>query len=311
MLELPLVWQLTRSHSNTGAVQMRVDNEQADSHYLAMNIHSTPSLHRRPHIWPAGWLIVWLAISAAAVSETGTLTVVQICDPQLGMTDYRVNVASFEQAVKQANLISPGFVVVCGDLVNSTNAVSIADFDRIKGAFTVPCYCVPGNHDVGNKPTLDSLARYRQAIGPDYCSVAYQGYRFILINTSLLKQDLDRETDKHLAWIKMELEDAAGKGETVYVCGHIPLFIKHPDEAEGYGNLPVQRRRELLSLFERYNVHAVLTGHAHGLITNRYAGIEFLSGEATSTNLDKRPVGFRLWTLSGTNSQSRFVPLGK
>ncbi len=60
-------------------------------------------------------------------------------------------------------------------------------------------------------------------------------------------------------------------------------------------NLPKEKRAELLALFEHYQVAAVLGGHTHKLTLNPYNTIQMVNGEATSRNLDSRPLGFRVW----------------
>src|SRR4051812_23703651 len=85
----------------------------------------------------------------------------QMCDPQLGMGGYKEDMQRFEKAVKQINELHPDFVVICGDLVNRSDRASFDDFNSIKRKFTVPCYCAPGNHDVGNSPTRQLLNQYR------------------------------------------------------------------------------------------------------------------------------------------------------
>jgi 3',5'-cyclic AMP phosphodiesterase CpdA len=194
-------------------------------------------------------------------------------------------------------------------MVNTPNDVSISDFVRIKDAFAVPCCCVPGNHDVGGPATTNSLARYRQLVGPDYFPVRRPGCRFLMLDTQLFKWPLEGETAKQLAWLRAELADAKAGNEAVYVCVHIPLFLNSPDEAESWENLPTLSRLELLDLFRRHGVRAVLSGHEHRIMDNRDGGIRFVGGETTSTNFDGRPPGFRLWQISANSFSNSFVPL--
>ena len=94
--------------------------------------------------------------------------------------------------------------------------------------------------------------------------------------------------------------------------GHHPLFLDTPDEDEQYFNIPPERRRRVLTLLEECGAVAVLTGHTHKLVKNTHKGIQFLSGETTSKNFDKRPLGFRVWTVtSGQAASHRFVALEK
>lgn len=254
--------------------------------------------------------VLWMCGVLTAVSaNTGSFTVVQICDPQLGMTDYRENICSFEQVVKQVNLLNPEFAVICGDLVNTTNDVSFFDFAKIRNEFSVPCYCVPGNHDLGGCPTTNSLARYRKLFGEDYFTVRRPGFRFLMLDTQLFKWPLEGETAKQMSWLIEELKNAQAEHEQVCVCVHIPLFLGSPSEPERYMNLPPPIRRELLDLFRRYGVRAVLNGHTHCSLDKEDGGIRFVGGETTSTNMDGRPPGFRLWNISPGSLTNIFIPL--
>ena len=250
----------------------------------------------------AGFILTAMSACRSASTEMSghqAFTFVQICDTQLGMGGYKHDVDSFRQAVEQINTLNPDFVVICGDLVQDRNDSSFADFKRIKAGFTVPCYCVPGNHDVGNTPTPDSLQNYRDVMGDDYYSFEHKGYTFVLVNTQLWKAPVEGETAQHDIWLKNTLKSASEKKSPVFIAGHYPLFLEAPEEADEYMNLPLAKRTELLELFERSGVVAVLGGHAHRLIINDYKGIQLVNGETTSKNFDQRPMGFRLWPVSG------------
>lgn len=248
-----------------------------------------------------------LIVVAAALSACGSVrespaqlqpfTFAQICDTQLGMGGYEHDLKTFKQAVKQVNALQPDFVVICGDLVSKAQKKSFDDFLAIKGTFAVPCHCVPGNHDVGNKPTPASLAFYRETVGKDYYSFRHKGYAFVCVNSQLWKAPVDGESEKHDAWLKATLQAAAADGAPVFIIAHYPLFTAKPDEKEGYYNLPVTKRQALLRLFESSGVVAVLTGHAHKVIVNDYHGIQLVTGQATSKTHGS-PLGFRLWHIN-------------
>ena len=220
---------------------------------------------------------------------------VQMCDTQLGMGGYEHDVRTFELAVDQLNKLKPDFVLICGDLVQKADDKSFADFKRIKSGFKIPCYCAAGNHDVENKPTVETLKKYREKIGKDYFTVEHKGYTFVVANTQLWKAPVAGESEKHDAWFRGALESAKAKGSPVVVVTHYPLFVKQPDEKEGYYNIAPAKRKELLALFEENGVVAMLAGHTHKLVVNEYKGIQMVNGETTSKNFDKRPMGFRMW----------------
>ncbi|MFW6114536.1 MAG: metallophosphoesterase [bacterium] len=247
---------------------------------------------------------------ATEADGTKPFTFVQLCDTQFGMGGYEHDLKTFKQAVSQINGLNPDFVVICGDLVHDRNEQSFADFNKIKAQLDVPCYCVPGNHDVGNNPTPESLQYYRQVIGEDYYSFEHKGLVFVCVNTQLWKSPLEVETNKHDAWLKDTLQSAANKNASACVVGHYPLFLEKPDEEEKYMNLPKVKRKELLNLFEARGVIAVLGGHTHRLTMNQYKGIQLVNGETTSKNFDKRPLGFRIWSVTDEPPfKHKLVPL--
>ena len=236
-------------------------------------------------------------------------TVVQLCDTQLGMGGYEHDVKTFEQAVRQINELKPDFAVICGDLVHHATDSSYADFKRIMEGFKIPCYPAPGNHDVGNKPNDTTLAYYRKIIGKDYYTFQNKGYSFIVTNTQLWKVNVENESEKHHQWFKDKLDSLGKTNTSSFVIGHYPIFLKSPDEEEKYFNLPLNRRNEILSIFKKNNVKAYLSGHKHETVINSYENIQLVSGETTSKNFDKRPMGFRLWKVATDTIYHQFVPL--
>ena len=260
--------------------------------------------------------VLFAALSIAALASmlscvnTPTpepFTFIQVCDTQLGFGGYDEDVAAFEQAVRQINALAPDFVVICGDLVNQPDERSLNDFIRIKGGLKMPCHLVAGNHDVGNEPTPETLSAYRKRFGRDQYSFEHRGSTFVVANTCLWKFPVDGETQRQDAWLRKTLGAANG---SVFIMGHHPLFIEQPDEAEAYYNLEPGVRAELINLYANNGVVAVLGGHTHTLLTNEHRGMAMVNGETTSRNFDKRPRGFRLWSV-GADGTARhtFVPL--
>lgn len=249
----------------------------------------------------------WASLSCKAEKP---FDFVQVCDPQLGFGGYEHDLETFRQAVRQINVLAPAFVVICGDLVNTADDKSFADFNEIKAEFSMHCYCAPGNHDVGNKPTSKSLEYYRKAVGKDYYAFKHSGYAFIVVNSQLWKTPVEIESKKHEDWFKRELKASSEEMQGVFVIGHHPLYMKEADEKEGYYSLPIEKRKELLTLFEEHHVVAMLAGHTHKTIINDYKGIQLVNAEATSKNFDGRPLGFRVWSVADAKPlKHEFVPL--
>jgi len=237
---------------------------------------------------------------------------VQMCDPQIGFTEYAEDLKRFAEAVKQINALHPDLVVICGDLVNTPDEKSFADFNAAKARFAVPCHVAAGNHDIGNNPTPESLERYRRLAGKDYYSVDHKGCTFVVVNSQLWKTPVAEETDRQDAWLKRTLESAAKQQRRIFLVMHHPLFTKEAEEPENYFNLLPEKRRDLLSLFERCGVVAVLAGHTHTTAIAEYHGIQMVTSENTSKNFDKRPYGFRIWHIGADRPyRNEFVPLAE
>lgn len=255
-------------------------------------------------------LLIGCAGPKAQEESAKPFTFVQLCDTQLGFGGYEEDVQAFSAAVEKINTLKPDFVVICGDLVNVMEDKAIADFQRIRSGLAMPSHCAPGNHELGNQPSIKTLARYRETFGADYYCFTHKGHEFVVVNTQLWKTPVEGETEKQDAWLTETLATARQAGRPVVVVGHIPLFVKEPNEPDEYFNLPLDKRGALLDLYREYGVVAVLTGHAHKTLINEYQGILLITGETTSKNFDHRPRGFRLWTVDGPNGlRHEFVPL--
>src|SRR6185503_10903868 len=135
--------------------------------------------------------IVFAAMFAGGLSAQ---TFIQMSDPQFGMytkdKEFGHETANFEFAVATANRLKPAFVVITGDLINKPGDMAqAAEFHRIAAKLdpAIHLYKVAGNHDVGNEPTPQLLATYRERFGRDYYSFREGAIAGIVVNSSLLK----------------------------------------------------------------------------------------------------------------------------
>ena len=249
-------------------------------------------LSRREFILASGGMLLWQAgVRAEGFSP---LCISQICDPQLGFGGYDHDKESFRLAVAQINVLKPDFVVICGDLVNDASSdEAIADFLAIKAGLTAPCLCAPGNHDIGNEPTSQTLARYRKRIGPDYLTVESKGFQVVVVNTQLWKSPLEGESGRHEAWVRATLKSARENQRPVIVVGHYPLYVNEPCEGDEYFSLPPAKRAELLDLYEDSGVVAILSGHTHRQCLHNHKGMALITSAACSRNFDTAALGYR------------------
>jgi 3',5'-cyclic AMP phosphodiesterase CpdA len=235
---------------------------------------------------------------------TGPFFFVQLADPQFGFMDAGQEAKNAEAAVAHVNRLKPRFVVVCGDLVHPPpgakgNAEKVAEFRRIFGKIdpSIPLVPVSGNHDVGNKPTPESLAVYRKEFGEDWFGFWAGGVRGLVLNSTLYHDPSGAPDEQKAqeAWFAKELE-AAGKEKPrqLLVFQHHSWFLKAPDEADGYFAIPRERRAPALALMKSAGVRAVFAGHYHGNAQGRDGELEMVTSGPVGKPLRKDPSGLRI-----------------
>jgi serine/threonine-protein phosphatase CPPED1 len=181
--------------------------------------------------------------------------------------------------------------------------------------------CVCGNHDVGNRPTRTSIQRFNQSFGDDRLAFWAKGRCYnIVLNTSLFNDptgalDLYQE---QLEWLEERFQYAVDNEAThIFVFGHHPWFLYREDEDETAGDLPgvsivaddnhdksgqivaddayfvipLQRRRQVLDMFQKYKVTAAFAGHFHqNLVTKTSFGMEMITTSALSVVLQSNGI---------------------
>jgi len=247
-------------------------------------------------------------------------TFLQMSDPQFGMYskdhDFEHETANFDFAIATANRLKPAFVVVTGDLVNqSTNAAQVAEYRRIAAKLdpAIKLYSLPGNHDVGNEPTKESLARYRERFGPDYYTFRSGDIAGFVLNSNLEKgaEKVPDEAAKMEAWFKSELEKAHQDGvKHLIVFQHISFFLKDPNEADEYFNIPKETRAGYLRLMHQYGVKQVFCGHYHRNSEGRDGDIDMVTTGPVGMPLGGAKSGMRLVKVEGDSVTHKYFEFG-
>lgn len=264
----------------------------------------------------------------------------------------------------------PLFVCVCGDLVDTEGSFSGAQaswknvmkvwerkfiFDqqikdwkevwaRLDEDIALVCLC--GNHDVGNRPTAESIQKWTSAFGSDYLAFWINGTYNIGMNNCIFNDPSGAMHlyEEQLAWLEERLEYAsARKASQIFVYSHYPWFITHEDEedatmssastpptgwgAEGskfpdyYFNIPVEYRKVVLNLFRKYNVKACFSGHFHQNVVNKTSwGMDMIITGPLSMMLhstsqaianEQQTIGMRVVDVDKDSFQHEFIPLEK
>lgn len=242
-----------------------------------------------------------------------------ITDIQLGMFDHDQDLTreseNLEQFVEAANRLHPAFIVNCGDIVNKAgNPVEIQRYQTIMAKLNpqIPVYHVPGNHDLRNQPTPDSIAAFRQTFGRDYYTFQYQGFEGIVLDTSLIKDSalVPHEAEAQAKWLEKTLSEVRErKGNSIVVFQHIPWFLHEADEPDNYSNMPKSMRGQYLANFKKAHVHHVFAGHLHDEALGRAEGIESRTVGPLGKPLGKAESGFGLVVVEGEKIKFTYYPI--
>lgn len=263
-----------------------------------------------------------LAALAFARQPAAPFFFLQFTDPQFGMftadKDFAQETANFEFAIATANRLRPVFVVVTGDLVNKAgDAAQIAEYQRIASKLdrAIPLYNVPGNHDVGNTPTPESVAAYVKAFGPDHYTFTFGSLTGIVIDSAIMSAPdrvpaLYAEQDQ---WLRGELARARTAGAAhIVIFQHHPWFLRDAVEPDGYYNIPLARRADLLGLLHASGVRYVFAGHYHNNSPARDGDLEMItSGPVGKPQGAGARSGIRVAIVRGTGIEHRFYDLSE
>lgn len=185
-----------------------------------------------------------------------------------------------KQAIMEANLIHPEFVIITGDIGDNPEGVAqdeVAEYQRVYDLllmFQVPVYVINGNHDYDSDTGEQSpINVYRQMINPypnfsfDYGQyhfvgldsgekTAYYGLPGCMMGTGL--------TNEQIAWLKNDLTVHSNSKQTFIFMHHTALDPDGTTAWEFYWNSSIsQNQQEFINITNQYNVTMVLTGHTH------------------------------------------------
>lgn len=248
-------------------------------------------------------------------------TFLHLSDPQFGFytnnKGFEQETANFEFAIATANRLKPAFVIITGDLTHSaTDPAELAEYKRIAAKLDpkIRLFEVPGNHDVGNEPTRESLVRYRERYGPDYYSFQMGGIYGIVLNSNLETggKNVPDEAAKMEAWLRSELEKAkSAAGKQVLVFQHIPFFRKDVNEPTDYQNIALEARRRYLAMLREFGVKWVFTGHLHQTLEVKDGDTRFITTGAVGMPEVGAKSGLSVVAVSPDGVKHRFFEFGE
>jgi predicted phosphodiesterase len=232
-----------------------------------------------------------IAILAAAGLALGAdpFFFIQASDPQFGMYTANRNfvqeTGNWEFTIANVNRLHPAFLVVTGDLTNKGgDPAQIAEYKRINAKLdpAIHIYSVPGNHDVENEPTPQSLRVYRAAYGADYYSFREGAVYGIVLDSSLFKAPGNVSAEA----------------------------AKQADEPDQYFNIPIETRRRALALLHRYGVRYVFAGHYHRNSLGREGELEMITTGPAGMPIGPDPSGLRIAEVNNGTIAHKYYGFG-
>jgi manganese-dependent ADP-ribose/CDP-alcohol diphosphatase len=218
-------------------------------------------------------------------------------DP-VGTRFYRSSLVKLREAVTSFKDDSVDFIINLGDLIDS-NFVSYKPVLIIIDSSGLQTYHLTGNHDFSVDPRFKKRLPVLQKAKEGYYSFVHDNFRFIFLdgneistyisnNKTAIKQAEDsiavmkdkgeiNAVDwnggigmKQLSWLDIQLNEAAGKNEKVFLLCHFPVV---PDNVHNLLNY-----KEVLLVLEKYqNIIAWFNGHNHAGNYGNFNMIHFVT----------------------------------
>ncbi len=190
-------------------------------------------------------------------------------------------------------------IVVAGDLTDGFSASQVERYEAAVAKAGIPVFDVPGNHDVGFRPTRRRMERYYRIMGEDPLprAVTVKGRHFVGFNSQWLntRRRPPEPGDPGFDQLDRLEQVLAGlpKGP-VFLVHHIPSmpnFVKLRGKPTWHQVFLRQYHR----ILRTYPVVAVFAGHFHRDELYFVEGRPLLVSPALSTKYRMTP-GFRIYT---------------
>ena len=164
----------------------------------------------------------------------------------------------------------------------------------------------------GNRPTKETINRYKSTWGDDYFSFWYNKCLFIVLNSQFyedcsLTEDLAALQD---SWLEERLKEAKSAKYT-FVFQHIPWFLKKPDEEKEYFNIEENLRTKMLNKFLNAGVNKIFCGHYHRNAGGWYKNMELVVTSAIGCQIGQDPHGLRVVKVSENSVEHAYHGLDK
>jgi hypothetical protein len=249
------------------------------------------------------WSVLLLMAVASALAEPPSVPSPVIHFAVLGDRTGEHQPGIYERAVAQVERLRPDFVLTVGDHIEGytdDTAVLKTQWDEyfsIVKALTMPLYLTPGNHDI---TTDAALPMFRKVVGEPYRSFDIGELHFIILDNSRWDSS-DRMPKEQMEWLTKDLQSHANAGLT-FVFFHKPFW---------YNSVSLGKPDTLHSLFVKYGVDAVFSGHFHQYFSGKFDGILYTAIGSSGALPDSDPaeIGYHIGWVTVDHGAIEISPI--
>lgn len=234
----------------------------------------------------------------------------QITDTHLG-AEFPDFVENFHRVCQHIDDNRPDLVVNSGDVAfDGPDHPEDLEFARAQhDALPVDCRYLPGNHDIGDNPTLTGAPpaqmpsettrqNFIAAFGEDRWQFDAAGWCFIGLNSLIMNTALACEAEQR-AWLTEQVAAAHGKPVALFI--HKPLYRNSPGDAEiaatSFRYVPMPVRSNLVEMLDGVNLRLVACGHVHQRRDFSFRNVRHIWAPSASfvirSNEKQEPIGIK------------------
>ena len=209
----------------------------------------------------------------------------------------------YGQIVTEIERLKPDFVMTVGDMIegyaDDTTRINAEwkEYFTLTEPLSVTIYYTPGNHDVWSDLS-DSL--YHKLVCETYYSFDYKNLHFIILDNSRWESG-DKLPSEQIEWLIDDLELHREAAYT-FVFYHKPFW---------YETIADNKPDTLHSLFVKFGVDAVFTGHYHDYFSGEYGGILYtgLGSSGGGTRPDPTGLEYHFAWVTVDNQGIHIAPI--
>jgi len=191
----------------------------------------------------------------------------------------------FGQIVTEVERMKPDFVLTVGDMIEGYTGDTVRikqeweEYLALIEPLTSPIYHTAGNHDFLDTTALNLYRRY---IGKPYYSFTRRGLHFIILDNGRYNSVTDFPKEQ-IDWLIDDLEMNKDASHTI-VFYHIPYWIE---------TIAQDKPDTLHTIFVKYGVDAVFTGHYHIYFSGTFDDITYTSLGSSGGGCSPGPTGLQ------------------